>query len=81
MWLPGWERGWGENRYMYLYVPSLFTRNYHNTVNRLYPNTKYEVQKKKIYQRAYGKAPGDDGKQFDKVWCALRLLYLFLHKQ
>ena len=31
---------------MYLYVPSLFTGNCHNTVNRLYPNTKYIVQKK-----------------------------------
>ena len=26
---------------MYLYVPSLFTRNYHNIVNWLYPNTKF----------------------------------------
>ena len=41
MWLPGWEQGWGKNGYMYLYVPSLFTRNYHNIVNWLYPNTKF----------------------------------------
>ena len=31
---PGWERGLGENGYMYIYVavPSLFTWNYHNVV-------------------------------------------------
>ena len=30
--------------YMYGWVPSLFSRNYHNIVNRLYPNTKYKVK-------------------------------------
>ena len=42
MWQPGWEQGLGGNRYMYLYgyVPSQFTWNYHNIVNQLYPNTK-----------------------------------------
>ena len=43
--------GLGENGYMYMYgwVPSLSTWNYHNIVNRLYLNTK--VQKKKRYPR------------------------------
>ena len=37
MWQPGWEGGLGENGSMYMYdcVPSLFTWNYHNTVNQL----------------------------------------------
>ena len=36
MWQPGWEGGLRKNRYMYTYgwVPSLFTWNYYNTVNR-----------------------------------------------
>ena len=44
---PGWEGSLGENGYMYTYgwVPSLFTRNYHNIVSRLYPNTKQQVFK------------------------------------
>ena len=35
--------------YMYMYgrVPLLFTWNYQNTANQLYPNTKDEVFKKK----------------------------------
>jgi len=42
MWQPGWERSLGKNGNMYMYgwVPSLFTWNYHNIVNHLYPNTK-----------------------------------------
>ena len=34
MWQSGWEGSLGENRYMYIYgwVPSLFTWNYHNIV-------------------------------------------------
>ena len=34
IWQPGWEEGLGENGYMYMYgwVPSLFTGNYHNIV-------------------------------------------------
>ena len=47
---PGWERGLGENGYMYMYgwVPSLFIWNYHNIVNQLYSNTKcFFVLKKK----------------------------------
>ena len=37
VWQPGWERSLGENGYMDVYgwVPSLFTWNYHNIVNRL----------------------------------------------
>ena len=37
LWQPGWERGWGENGSVYIYdwVPSLFTWNYHNSVNWL----------------------------------------------
>ena len=39
---PGWEWGLGENGYMYVHgwVPSLFTWNYHNIVNWLFPNIK-----------------------------------------
>ena len=39
--VPAWMgRGLWENGYMYMYdwVPLLFTWNYHNIVNRLYPN-------------------------------------------
>ena len=41
-WQPGWEWRLEENGCMYLYgwVPSLFTWNYHNIVNQLYANTK-----------------------------------------
>ena len=41
-------RDLGENGYMFMYgwVPSLFTWNYHNIVNRLYPNIKKKVQNK-----------------------------------
>ena len=37
MWQPGWEGSLGENGYMYMYgwVPSLFTWNFHNIVNQL----------------------------------------------
>ena len=37
MWQLGWEGRLGENEYMYMYgwIPSLFTRNYHNIVNQL----------------------------------------------
>ena len=39
---PGWEGSLGENGYMCMYgwVPVLFTWNFHNIVNQLYPNTK-----------------------------------------
>ena len=49
MWQPGRYGSLGENGYMYMYgwVPLLFTWNYHNIVNQLYPNTKQKVQKKK----------------------------------
>ena len=42
MWQLGCEGSLGENGYMYVYdwVPSLFTWNYHEIVNWLYPNTK-----------------------------------------
>ena len=36
--------GLGEKGYMYLY--GLFTWNYHNIVNQLYPNKKIKIQKK-----------------------------------
>ena len=47
-WQPGWDRCLGENGYIYMYslVPLLFTWNYHNIVNWLYPNTKWEVKRK-----------------------------------
>ena len=43
MWQPGGEK----NGYMYIYgcASSLFTWNYHNIVNQLYPNTKQKVLK------------------------------------
>ena len=39
MWQLGWEGSLGKNGYIYIYgwVPSLFTLNYH-IVNWLYPN-------------------------------------------
>ena len=42
MWQPGWEGNLEENGCMYMYgwVPSLFTWNYHDIVNQLYANTK-----------------------------------------
>ena len=45
MWQLGWEGSLGENEYMYVYdwVPSLFTWNYHNIVNWLCPNTKCTI--------------------------------------
>ena len=36
---------------MYGWVPSLFTWNYHNIVNRLDPNTKLKVKKKETHDR------------------------------
>ena len=38
---PEWEGGLWENGYLHMYdwVPSLFTSNYQNIVNRLYPKT------------------------------------------
>ena len=48
----GREGSLGENGYMYMYgwVPSLSTWDYHKTVNWLYPNTKLEVTKIKPKQ-------------------------------
>ena len=42
------EASLGENGYMYVYdwVPVLFTWNWHNIVNQLYPQTKEKVFKK-----------------------------------
>ena len=41
--------GLGQNGYKYMYgwVPSLFSWKYHNIVKQLYPNTKENVQKEK----------------------------------
>ena len=49
MWQPGWKGRLGEDGYMYMYgwVPWLFTWNYHNIVNWLYPNTKQKLKKSK----------------------------------
>ena len=43
--------GLGENGYMYLYgwVSPLFTWNYHNIVNQLYPDKKKSKKKKKHF--------------------------------
>ena len=46
MWQPEWEGSWGENGYMYGWIPFPFTWNDHNIVNRLYPNVKQKVLKK-----------------------------------
>ena len=58
---PGWERCLGKNGYMYMHgrVPSLYTWNYHNIVNWLYPiknvfsakkiKLKRKINKKKCY--------------------------------
>ena len=45
---PAWEEGFGENGYMYMYgwVPSLFTWNYHNIVNQVYSNMKQKIKEK-----------------------------------
>ena len=42
LWHSGWEVSFRENgyRYMYGWVPLLFSWNYHNIVNWLYPNKK-----------------------------------------
>ena len=49
---PGWERGLGDNRdmFMYSWVPSLFIWNYHNIVDWLYPNTKLKFKIKTYTQ-------------------------------
>ena len=48
MWQTGQEVSLGENEYkfMYAWVPSLFTWNYHNIINWLYLNTKKKVKTK-----------------------------------
>ena len=40
---PGWDGILEKNGHMYMYgwVPLLFIWNYHNIVNRIYPNTKF----------------------------------------
>ena len=62
-----WEGSLGENGYMYMYgcVPSLFKRNYHNIVNRPFPNTMLKVQKKNClwrscYMEGHGERPQGD---------------------
>ena len=47
-----WKGGLGENGYMYMYgwVPSLFTSNYHNTVHGYTP---IQNKKLKIYLKIY----------------------------
>ena len=42
VWQPGWEGGWGEDGYMYMFgwVPLLLTWNYHYIVNQLHTNKK-----------------------------------------
>ena len=46
MWQPEWEGSWGENGYMYGWIPFPFSWNDHNIVNRLYLNVKQKVLKK-----------------------------------
>ena len=45
--------GLGQSGYKYMYgwVPSLFSWKYHNIVKQLYPNTKENVQKEKKKKR------------------------------
>ena len=38
---------------MYGWVPSVFTQNYHNTVNWLYSNTKQKVLLKKVLKKCF----------------------------
>ena len=48
---PGWEGSLGENgyRYMYDWIPSLFTWNYHNIINWLYtPTQNKNLKTKKV---------------------------------
>ena len=47
---PEKEGSLGENGYMYMYgwVPSLFTWNYHNIVNQLHPKQNKKLKKKKL---------------------------------
>ena len=51
-----WREGnLGENGYMYMYgwTPVLFTRNCHNIINWLYPNTKQNIKKIKVTKPEY----------------------------
>ena len=52
MWQPGWEGSLRETGYIFMYgwVPSLFTWNYHNTVNWLYPNKNKKLKKKDVWR-------------------------------
>ena len=46
MWQAGWEGSLGESGYMYVWLSPFSVRlNYHNIVNRLYPNTKVKGKK------------------------------------
>ena len=50
---PGWEGNLGENVYTYMYgwVPSLFTWNYHKIFNQPYSNIKkLKIQYKNIFK-------------------------------
>ena len=53
MWQPEWEWGLGENRYMYMYgwVPSLSTWNYHIIVNWLFSKIKENVVKIRLNKK------------------------------
>ena len=52
---PGWEGSLGEKGHVCMdgWAPLLSIWNYHNTVDWLYPNTKYTFQKKKGENCAY----------------------------
>ena len=57
---PAWEGVMGENGYVYMYgwVPSLFTQNYHNIVNWLYPHKNvFGVKNKKEMSRDFPGGP------------------------
>ena len=63
MWQPEWEGSLGENGYMYMYgwVHSLFTWNYHNIINCLYSNIKYkDKEKKKIVPKGWWSIYGSE---------------------
>ena len=57
-----------ENGYMYMcgWVPLLFTWNYHNVVNQLYPNRKLKVKNKSLCNVKH--SPKIQ-KTFPCVWC------------
>ena len=55
MWQAEWEESLGKNGYLYMYgwVSSLFTWNYHSINNWLYPKTKLKLKNKSSVFKPY----------------------------